>query len=62
MLRDLVRKNVQVVRDALGVLCFLEVSRGARAELEAGREAREIGLAEKRKSASATSPVSAFFR
>lgn len=39
MLRDLVGEDVQVIRDALGVLRFLEMSRGARPELEAGGEA-----------------------
>ena len=37
------------------------MARAFRLAVEAGREAREIGLAEKRESASATSPVSAFF-
>src|SRR5438105_5163058 len=37
------------------------MARAFRAAVEAGREAREIGLAEKRWSASATSPVSEFF-
>ena len=37
------------------------MARAFRAAVEAGREAREIGLAEKRSSASATSPVSEFF-
>jgi thiazole synthase ThiGH ThiG subunit len=32
-----------------------------RKAVEAGRDAREMGLAEKRQSAAATSPVSAFF-
>ena len=38
------------------------MARAFRMAVEAGREAREIGLAEKRCSASATSPVSEFFR
>ena len=37
------------------------MARAFRAAVEAGREAREIGLAEKRWSASATSPVSEYF-
>jgi thiazole synthase len=37
------------------------MARAFRLAVEAGREAREIGLAEKRGDASATSPVSAFF-
>ena len=37
------------------------MARAFRAAVEAGREAREIGLVEKRWSASATSPVSEFF-
>jgi thiazole synthase len=37
------------------------MARAFRLAVEAGREAREIGLAEKRGSALATSPVSAFF-
>ena len=37
------------------------MARAFRLAVEAGREARELGLAEKRQSASATSPVSAFF-
>jgi thiazole synthase len=37
------------------------MARAFRQAVEAGREAREIGLAEKRQTASATSPVSAFF-
>src|SRR6476619_2258545 len=39
----------------------VRMARAFRAAVEAGREAREIGLAEKRWSASATSPVSEFF-
>ena len=39
MLRHFVRQNVEMVRDALGVLRFLQMSRGAGAELEAGGEA-----------------------
>ena len=38
------------------------MARAFKLAVEAGREAREIGLAEKRWSASATSPVSDFFR
>ena len=37
------------------------MARAFRQAVEAGREAREIGLAEKRQTAFATSPVSAFF-
>src|SRR5437763_12803570 len=37
------------------------MARAFRLAIEAGREAREIGLAEKRQNASASSPVSAFF-
>ncbi|PYL41384.1 MAG: thiazole synthase, partial [Verrucomicrobia bacterium] len=37
------------------------MARAFKMAVEAGREAREIGLAEKRLSASATSPVSEFF-
>src|SRR5207248_11363457 len=37
------------------------MARAFRMAVEAGREAREIGLAEKRQNAAATSPVSAFF-
>ena len=37
------------------------MARAFRQAVEAGREAREIGLAEKRQTASPTSPVSAFF-
>src|SRR5207245_797911 len=39
VLRDLVGEHVQMISDALGVLRFLEMSRGARAELKTGREA-----------------------
>jgi thiazole synthase ThiGH ThiG subunit len=38
------------------------MARAFKLAVEAGREAREIGLSEKRWSASATSPVSDFFR
>jgi thiazole synthase ThiGH ThiG subunit len=37
------------------------MARAFKMAVEAGREAREIGLVEKRWSASATSPVSEFF-
>jgi hypothetical protein len=38
VLRDFVGENVQMIRDALGVLRFFEVARGTRAELEARRQ------------------------
>lgn len=39
VLRDLVREDVQMIRDTLGVLRLLEMPRGARSKLEARREA-----------------------
>jgi hypothetical protein len=39
VLRDLLREIVQVIRDPFGILCLLEMPRGASAELEARGEA-----------------------
>jgi thiazole synthase len=40
----------------------VRMAQAFRKAIEAGREAREIGLAEKLQTASATSPLTAFFR
>jgi hypothetical protein len=41
VLRHLVRENVQMIRDALRILRFFQVTRGARAEFKAGGETLE---------------------